>query len=240
MRVSRHPALRAWWMRSRLVAQTAPTIQLALHVEDEPDIHRAGRTFLLPACCTHCLPSPCGRLSRPRTTTEAPPLIATVASRLGHPAKGSRSEVLRFRRIPLACFRTGLYPVRILALGHHSSIQTLSRNSPVPSWKKGTSAPPAMWPHLSLPNCRGVLLSTGASTIRSLSLSMTGSLAGRIEAPEVASSPASPSLLILGFAAGTRRRRIGCLSRRAVPRRVRGLPPRKESVSLRRLSQPPS
>ena len=52
-----------------------PPIQLALHVEDERGIHRAGHQ---PAsclhCCIHCLPSPCGRLSRPRTTTKAPPL----------------------------------------------------------------------------------------------------------------------------------------------------------------------
>ena len=68
---------------------------------------------------------------------------------------------------------------------------------------------------------------------------MPGSLAGRIETSEVASSPALLSLLIVGFTAGTRCRRISCLSHHAVPCWVRGLPPRKESVSLRRLSQPP-
>jgi len=210
-----------------------------LHVEDEPDIHRAGRTFLLPACRIHCLPSPCGRLSRPRTTTEAPSLIATITGRLGHPDRG-RNEVLRFRRIPLACCRTGLYPVRIPALGHHRSIPVLSHGLPGSQLARGNqrSASREAAPRTpGLPRC---LLSTEASNIRSLSLSLAGLLAGRIKAPEVASSPASPSLLILGFAAGTRRHRIGCLSHRAVPRWVRGLPPRKESVSLRRLSQPPS
>jgi hypothetical protein len=65
----------------------APPIQLALHVENEPGIHRAGQSVhLLPASCIHCPPLPCGRLSRPRTTMRAPPPPRAFAGRFGHPS----------------------------------------------------------------------------------------------------------------------------------------------------------
>src|SRR5713101_6614490 len=54
--------------------RVTPPVQLALHVEDERGIRRAGPHR--PTSCWHSVPtappSPCGRLSRPRTTTEPP------------------------------------------------------------------------------------------------------------------------------------------------------------------------
>src|SRR5262249_27874419 len=95
-----------------------PTIQFALHVEDNPGVHRGGRipVALLPASCIHCLPSPCGRLSRPLTTMETPHQTAAFASRLGHP-EGSGGLGPRFRQYPFGCFRVRLYPVWILTNG---------------------------------------------------------------------------------------------------------------------------
>ncbi len=64
-----------------------PPIQLALHVENELGIHRVGQVVhLLLASCIHCPPSPCGRLSRPRTTTQAPSPPRAFAGRFGHPS----------------------------------------------------------------------------------------------------------------------------------------------------------
>jgi hypothetical protein len=61
-----------------------PPMQLGLHlqyprrrlIEGRPrraDVHRRPPGLAVPALRFCCLPSPCGRLSRPRTTTEAPP-----------------------------------------------------------------------------------------------------------------------------------------------------------------------
>jgi hypothetical protein len=108
-----------------------PTIQLALHVEDEPGIHRARprRTFLLRACRIHCLPSPCGRLSRPRTTMQAPPPLVVIAGRLGHP-EGNVQRVPRFRCFSLSCCRARLYPVGIRTGGLRSGVRRLTKGVP--------------------------------------------------------------------------------------------------------------
>ena len=70
-----------------LRVRSTPPIQLALHVENEPGIHRVGQVVhLLLARFIHCLPSPCGRLSRPRTTTQAPSPLRVIAGRFGRPS----------------------------------------------------------------------------------------------------------------------------------------------------------
>ena len=91
-----------------------PPIQLALHVENEPGIHRVGQeVHLLLAQCIHCLPSPCGRLSRPRTTTQAPSPRRMIAGRFGHPSpKGSGNAAgSQVPPLLLVRFRSRLYPV---------------------------------------------------------------------------------------------------------------------------------
>ena len=78
-----------------------PPIQLALHVENKLGIHRVGQdVHLLPASCIHCPPSPCGRLSRPRTTTQAPSPLRAFAGRFGHPSPRGRKRgrVPKFHR----------------------------------------------------------------------------------------------------------------------------------------------
>ena len=100
-----------------------PPIQLALHVENKPGIHRVRHiVYLLLAICIHCLPSPiprrmlrCGRLSRPLTTTQAPPLICAITSRFGHLHYQWQEEArMRFPssdEYPCVRFRSRLYPV---------------------------------------------------------------------------------------------------------------------------------
>ena len=84
-----------------LRVRSTPPIQLALHVENEPGIHRVGQgVHLLLARCIHCLPSPCGRLSRPRTTTQAPSPLRVFAGRFGRPSPRGRKRgrVPKFHR----------------------------------------------------------------------------------------------------------------------------------------------
>src|SRR5260370_25127174 len=61
---------------------------------------------------TYCLPSPCARLSRARTTTETPPLIRDVASLGSLPASraGARIEVPVFRGVTLDALGGRLCP----------------------------------------------------------------------------------------------------------------------------------
>ena len=82
VRVPTHPALHELRWKSR------PTVQLALGVEyplpclleTRPRLVAIQRHLLPPSLtAARCLPSPCGRLSRPRTTTETPSLIGPSA-----------------------------------------------------------------------------------------------------------------------------------------------------------------
>ena len=83
-------------------------------------IHRVGQdVHLLPARCIHCPPSPCGRLSRPRTTTQAPPPLRAFAGRFGHPSPEG-AETRASSQVPpllLVRCRSRLYPVWIPASG---------------------------------------------------------------------------------------------------------------------------
>jgi hypothetical protein len=61
-----------------------PYRQLALHFTDYQRSSPHCGQLIHPAIHFNCLPSPCGRLSRPRTTTEAPPACtASGAHSLG-------------------------------------------------------------------------------------------------------------------------------------------------------------
>ena len=150
-----------WYLQDAL--QRFPPIQLALHVEDEAGIHRAGpRARLLPAFCIHCLPSPCGRLSRPRTTTKAPsPVLADHRSlRSSHPdVMGCGSRVLRFCQCPFVHCRCRLYPVRNLAFGpcrlSRRLVLGIIQAPPVLTSQKRTSAPQVFRPPRPLPDWRG-------------------------------------------------------------------------------------
>jgi hypothetical protein len=102
--------------RSKWLFST-PLEQLPLHVGGVVRAVRRCGTFVPPSLlgsCPNCPPSPCGRLSRPRTTTGALPLAVTIARHRGHP-EGSDSSVRRFRWSSLDRSRTQLYPVRNLA-----------------------------------------------------------------------------------------------------------------------------
>ena len=191
---------------------------------------------LLPAFCTHCLPSPCGRLSRPRTTTKAPPPYprSSVASII-LPLKGRRQQ--RGSQVPQSPFvrcRSRLYPVRNPALGPCRLSRRLMldflRTPPVPTSRMGTSAPQVLRP--PRPFRIGEVPLNGASAIGSVSLSMTDTLAGPGSGSEVPGRPALTGSADLWPAGSTRSASPVRLPLRAAPRRARGLPPRKVTDSF--------
>lgn len=143
-----------------------PPIQLALHVENEPGIHRVGHVVhLLLAKCTHCPPSPCGRLSRPRTTTQAPPPLRAIASRFGQPIpRGSATRA--GSQVPpmlLVRCRSRLYPVWIPASGPCRLSRMLTSGRPdVPDARP------------SIARRRSTSLSTASPTSESVRGSLTG------------------------------------------------------------------
>jgi hypothetical protein len=69
-----------------------PCRQFALHFTDYQRSSPHYGQLINPANHLNCLPSPCGRLSRPRTTTEAPPACTSS----GAHSLGIRADLPQF------------------------------------------------------------------------------------------------------------------------------------------------
>ena len=86
---------------------TSPSVQLGLHLQypgrgllggrpRRAGVHRRPPGLATPTLRTRCLPWPCGRLSRPRTTTQAPPHLTPSADGglAHHLSVGGRCQVV--------------------------------------------------------------------------------------------------------------------------------------------------
>src|SRR5664280_810325 len=84
-----------------------PRRQLALHFTDYQRSSPHFSQLVHQASHFNCLPSPCDRLSRPRTTTEAPSACTSseahfLSIRAGHPS--SHAGLITWARLPVAVF----------------------------------------------------------------------------------------------------------------------------------------
>jgi hypothetical protein len=219
------------------VCGTSP-IQLALHVEDEPSIHRAGHKS---TSCLHAIST------------------AFLRHVDGFPVPG----LLRRLRPPFSRSSVAsIIPTQSgweAGVGFSGSVSSLSSvvgadSTPCGIWSLGLAGFPKDWrpkwfgrlrfaslkrePALRrsfdrLTHFRvGEVTLNGASAIGSVALTMTDMLAGPGDGSEVPSCPALTGSADLWRAGSTRLASPICLRLRAAPLRARGLAPRKVTNSL--------
>src|SRR6266851_5448573 len=216
--------------------RVTPPIQLALHVEDEPGIHRAGHRS--PSCW---LAAPTILLRH----ASGFPALGLLRGFRPTPSRSSIASIIFFIEEEATARFLGFVADLSLALGTDFTpcgIRPLATAGAANSWCVVDAPlnwqPPGQFgaPPI-LRSCRPLLrwrhtCSTGASGIGSVSLPLASSLTGPPRVAEVSLCPALSSSADLWLAGSIRLTSLSCSSRRAASRRVRGPPPREVKNDL--------